>query len=41
MVAHKKTKISEQHPIIGQSPYAASKIGADQMALSYNKSFDL
>ena len=37
----KKTKISEQHPIIGQSPYAASKIGADQLALSYNKSFDL
>lgn len=33
--------ITEQHPLNAQSPYAASKIGADQMALSFNKSFSL
>lgn len=27
--------IPETHPLVGQSPYAASKIGADQMAFSY------
>jgi len=32
--------ITEDHPLVGQSPYAASKIGADQMALSYWRSFD-
>lgn len=31
--------ITEQHPLVGQSPYAASKIGADQLALSYWRSF--
>ena len=31
--------INEKHPLVGQSPYAASKIGADQIALSYQKSF--
>ena len=31
--------INEKHPLVGQSPYAASKIGADHMALSYHKSF--
>jgi NAD dependent epimerase/dehydratase len=31
--------ITEQHPLSAQSPYAASKIGADQMALSYYRSF--
>lgn len=31
--------IDEKHPQVGQSPYAASKIGADQIALSYWKSF--
>lgn len=31
--------ISEDHPLKAQSPYAASKIGADQLALSFNKSF--
>ena len=31
--------ITENHPLIGQSPYAASKIGADQVALSYWHSF--
>ena len=33
--------ITEEHPVIGQSPYAASKIGADQLAISYWKSFSL
>jgi NAD dependent epimerase/dehydratase len=32
--------ISEEHPLVGQSPYAASKIGADQIALSFWRSFD-
>jgi NAD dependent epimerase/dehydratase len=32
--------ITEAHPLQGQSPYAASKIGADQIALSYYSSFD-
>jgi len=32
--------ISEDHPLQGQSPYAASKIGADQFALSFHRSFD-
>ena len=32
--------ITEDHPQVGQSPYAASKIGADQVALSYWRSFD-
>jgi NAD dependent epimerase/dehydratase len=33
--------IDEKHPLVGQSPYSASKIGADQMAISYYRSFDL
>jgi NAD dependent epimerase/dehydratase len=33
--------ISESHPLNAQSPYAASKIGADQLALSFHRSFDL
>ena len=33
--------ISEEHPLNAQSPYAASKIGADQLAKSYFKSFGL
>lgn len=33
--------IDEKHPAVGQSPYSASKIAADQMALSYYKSFGL
>lgn len=32
--------ITEDHPLQGQSPYAASKIGADQIALSYYRSFE-
>ena len=33
--------INESHPLQGQSPYSASKIGADQMALSFYRSFEL
>jgi NAD dependent epimerase/dehydratase len=33
--------ISEAHPLQGQSPYSASKIGADKLAESYNLSFEL
>ena len=35
------TPIDELHPLQGQSPYSASKIGADKMAESYARSFDL
>lgn len=31
--------ITEEHPLQGQSPYSASKIGADQIALSFYASF--
>lgn len=37
----KYVPIDEKHPLNGQSPYAASKIGADQLALSYYLSFNL
>ncbi|MGI6285526.1 SDR family NAD(P)-dependent oxidoreductase [Neomoorella humiferrea] len=33
--------IDEEHPLQAQSPYAASKIGADHVALSFYRSFDL
>lgn len=33
--------IDEKHPLQPQSPYSASKIGADAMAMSYYYSFDL
>jgi len=33
--------IDENHPLVGQSPYSASKIAADQMAVSFYRSFDL
>lgn len=33
--------ITEEHPLQGQSPYSASKIGADQLAFSFFASFDL
>jgi dTDP-glucose 4,6-dehydratase len=33
--------ITEEHPLQGQSPYSASKIGADQLALSFHASFEL
>lgn len=31
--------ITEEHPVNGQSPYAATKVAADQLALSFQKSF--
>jgi dTDP-glucose 4,6-dehydratase len=33
--------INESHPLQGQSPYSASKIGADQLAYSFFTSFNL
>jgi NAD dependent epimerase/dehydratase len=33
--------IDEKHPLTGQSPYAASKIGADKMAEAFHRSFDV
>lgn len=35
------TPIDEKHPLVGQSPYSASKIAADQMAISFFRSFEL
>ncbi len=32
--------MTENHPLQGQSPYSASKIGADQIAMSFYSSFD-
>lgn len=32
--------ITEEHPLQGQSPYSASKIGADHIAMSFHNSFD-
>lgn len=33
--------IDEAHPLVGQSPYSASKIGADKLVESYWRSFEL
>jgi dTDP-glucose 4,6-dehydratase len=33
--------IPESHPLVPQSPYAATKVAADQLALTYWRSFDL
>ena len=33
--------MDENHPKIGQSPYAATKIGADNLAISFHRSFGL
>lgn len=33
--------ITEEHPLSAQSPYAATKIGSDQMALSFERSFQM
>lgn len=33
--------IDEKHPLQPQSPYSASKIGADAIAISYHNAFDL
>src|SRR6185312_8803834 len=35
------TPIDEAHPLVGQSPYSATKIAADKLAESYFLSFDL
>ncbi len=35
------TPITEEHPLQGQSPYSASKVGADMMAEAFARSFDL
>lgn len=35
------TPIDEKHPLQGQSPYSATKIGADKLAESYYLSFEL
>lgn len=37
----KYVPIDEKHPFQGQSPYSASKIGADRLAESFYRSFDL
>ena len=37
----KKQKLSEEDKLVAQSPYAATKISADQLALSFFKSFNL
>ncbi len=37
----RQVPISEEHPLQPQSPYSASKIGADAMAMSYHHAFEL
>jgi NAD dependent epimerase/dehydratase len=37
----KYVPMDEGHPLNPQSPYAASKVGADQLALSFHRSFGL
>jgi len=37
----KYVPIDENHPLCGQSPYSASKIGADAMALSFHYAYEL
>lgn len=37
----KYVPIEEEHPLQGQSPYSASKIGADKIAESFFKSFNI
>jgi dTDP-glucose 4,6-dehydratase len=36
-----RVPIEEDHPLQGQSPYAATKIGSDALGLSYQRSFGL
>lgn len=36
-----RVPIDEEHPLQGQSPYSATKIGADKLVESYYRSFDL
>jgi NAD dependent epimerase/dehydratase len=35
------TPIRETHPLNAQSPYAATKVAADQLSLSFHRSFDV
>ena len=37
----KEVPISEEHPLQAQSPYSATKIGADKLAESFHRSFEL
>lgn len=37
----RQVPITEEHPLQAQSPYAATKIAADQMALAFHRSFGL
>jgi nucleoside-diphosphate-sugar epimerase len=34
-----RVPIDEDHPVVGQSPYSASKIAADQLAVAFHRSF--
>lgn len=36
----KTVPITEDHPLDAQSPYAATKVGADQLALSWHRAFE-
>jgi dTDP-glucose 4,6-dehydratase len=36
-----RVPIDESHPAVAQSPYAATKIAADQLAISFHRSFGL
>jgi NAD dependent epimerase/dehydratase len=35
----RRVPIDEDHPLLGQSPYSATKIAADQMAIAFHRSF--
>ena len=37
----RQVPMSEEHPLVAQSPYSASKIGADKVVESFNRSFGL
>lgn len=37
----RRVPIDEEHPLQGQSPYSASKIAADQMAIAFHRSFQV
>ena len=40
MVQRSNVPIDEKHPFQGQSPYSATKIGADRLAESFFRSFN-
>ena len=35
------TPMDEKHPLVGQSPYSATKLGADKLAESFARSFEM